>query len=412
MVDGLAAPPADVAHEPVARVGDPLVAGDLGDRREQPAEHRRVGLGQVGGGGDVVASGSRGCGSGLRGAMSWNAMTTSSSCDLRRRDLAARRSGRTGSPGQRRIDASGGGWCGRRDDADDAADDAIAARPGRRARAATRPTTFSRSPSARVRRRRATSVWSAAWPTQRPSSRRDSNRTSASPPTRPPAQRRPRVGGQREELGRAALLATGSSTWPAIRIAARAGPRASSGRRGAPAKPIDRMNSSERRQAVVVLGREADDRVARGSRRPGSRRGRARRSRRSRPRGSGGPSAGGRRRRRTGAAGGGAASSAARRRPRRGAARRRRAAARSTRGGSARPRVSSRIRRTRPASVRAERRVGAAEAALRPAAVVRPDVDPGQDDLAMAGAKRASDVGSTASGERLRSGPRAAGMMQ
>ena len=36
--------------------------------------------------------------------------------------------------------------------------------------------------------------------------------------------------------------------------------------------------------------------------------------------------------------------------------------------------------------------MGAAEAALRPAAVVRPDVDPGQDDLAMARAKRASDV--------------------
>ena len=36
--------------------------------------------------------------------------------------------------------------------------------------------------------------------------------------------------------------------------------------------------------------------------------------------------------------------------------------------------------------------VGAAEAALRPAAVVRPDVDPGQDDLAMARAERASDV--------------------
>ena len=32
--------------------------------------------------------------------------------------------------------------------------------------------------------------------------------------------------------------------------------------------------------------------------------------------------------------------------------------------------------------------VGAAEAALRPAAVVGPDVDPGQDDLAMAGRER------------------------
>ena len=37
-------------------------------------------------------------------------------------------------------------------------------------------------------------------------------------------------------------------------------------------------------------------------------------------------------------------------------------------------------------------RVRAAEAALRPAAVVRPDVDPGQDDLAMTRAERAPDV--------------------
>ena len=37
-------------------------------------------------------------------------------------------------------------------------------------------------------------------------------------------------------------------------------------------------------------------------------------------------------------------------------------------------------------------RVRAAEAPLGPAAVVRPDVDPGQDDLAMARAQRASDV--------------------
>ena len=37
-------------------------------------------------------------------------------------------------------------------------------------------------------------------------------------------------------------------------------------------------------------------------------------------------------------------------------------------------------------------RVGAAEAALGPAAVVRPDVDPGQDDLAMTRAERAPDV--------------------
>ena len=128
---------------------------------------------------------------------------------------------------------------------------------------------------------------------------------------------------------------------------------------------------------------------------------------------SGGPSGAARRRRPTGAAGGGAAACAARRRPRPPAARRPRAGPRWSSGGSARHRSRPGGAGPGPASVRALLRVRTAGSPLGPAAVVRADVDPGQHDLAVAGGERAADVGEDRRpGARLRSAPRARGMMQ
>ena len=53
-----------------------------------------------------------------------------------------------------------------------------------------------------------------------------------------------------------------------------------------------------------------------------------------------------------------------------------------------------------------------AGAALRPAPVVGADVDPGQDNLAVARRERTVTSARTTSGARLRSGPLARGMMQ
>ena len=58
------------------------------------------------------------------------------------------------------------------------------------------------------------------------------------------------------------------------------------------------------------------------------------------------------------------------------------------------------------------RGVRAARAPLRPAAVVRADVDPRQHDLAVAGGERPAHVREHGSRGELRSAPRARGMMQ
>ena len=55
VVDRLAAPSPDVRDEPVAALGDPLRAREVGRDREQPAEQRAVRLGQVRRGRDVAA---------------------------------------------------------------------------------------------------------------------------------------------------------------------------------------------------------------------------------------------------------------------------------------------------------------------------------------------------------------------
>ena len=59
MVHGLAAPAADVDHEPAAGVGDALASGDVGRSREQSTEDRRVAVGGVLEGVSLTKLGSR-----------------------------------------------------------------------------------------------------------------------------------------------------------------------------------------------------------------------------------------------------------------------------------------------------------------------------------------------------------------
>ena len=288
----------------------------------------------------MVASGSRGCGSGLRGAMSRNAMTSVVLGDPRRRDLAARRSGRTGSPGSAAMRSAGiaaARWrCGGRDDVDGCGRRRARARPGRRARAGTRPIDVLEIVPAAI-------------------ARVDGDERVVRRVADPAAVVQARL---EQDVGRPADVAPR----PSAARASAATARSSAARRffvalvdlarpsGSPACPgagvaedvetgeVDRPDERDRPAQAASSSVGKPTITSRVDRDPGDcAADRARRSRRSRPSGSAGPSAGGRRRRPTGAAGGGAASSAARRRTRPGAARRRRAAARSTRAGSARP---------------------------------------------------------------------------
>ena len=297
-----------------------------------------------------------------------------------------RRSCRTGSPGQRpsippAANGAGGGTTSTR-------------RPTTRSGATgstcssrTRPTTFSSARSEPAST--ATSVWSVAWPTQRPSPRRDSNRTSASPPTAAAGPRRPSVGGQREELGRAGLAD------PLVDLARhpdRRRARTCGVAEDVDAGEADRSDEVERAAPrVVVLGREADDHVA------VDRDARDRVADAADGRGVVGREVAAAHPPKDAVVAGLERQVEMRHRPRRAV------------GPDAEQLVVDVLRLDRREAEPLDRRlvedpsneagqrqgragVGAAEAALRPAAVVRPDVDPGQDDLAMARAQRASDV--------------------
>ena len=99
VVDRLAAPRPDVRDDPVAALGDALVPGDLGGQREQPAEERRVGIGQLGGRARCARAGgaARGSAPGARcpGSRDGVVLRDASSTGSR-----PRRSCRRGSPGR------------------------------------------------------------------------------------------------------------------------------------------------------------------------------------------------------------------------------------------------------------------------------------------------------------------------
>ena len=79
MVDRLAAPAPDVRDEPIAGLGDALRPREVGGDREQPAEQRPVGLGQLGARTRCGGAGMSRMWVGARGAMSRIATTRSSS---------------------------------------------------------------------------------------------------------------------------------------------------------------------------------------------------------------------------------------------------------------------------------------------------------------------------------------------
>ena len=253
----------------------------------------------------------------------------------------------------------------------------------------TRPMAFAR---ARRAASAATSVWSAAWPTQRPSGRRSFEEhrrlvTDWRPRPSVPAPPRPARGARPPAASGSARRPGPSSGRPVSRAGR------SSGRRGCPAKSIERMNARDRRQApsssvgkpTITSPWIATRGIAAGPARP---------PRRKRRVSTAGPSAAARRRRRTGAGGGrGAASAAPLPGPCLGVARRRRAAARSRRAGAVRLGLGRGCGGPVPRASGSRSCASPAEPPLGPAAVVRPDVDPGQDDLAMAGGERTADVG-------------------
>ena len=223
MVDGLAAPPADVrARAGSRRRRSPRdgrsrrssrTAGRASARRPRSGRRpRRCGR-----------AGSRGCGSGraarCRGTRGRGRPRGPSSRGSRRPTIRQNR--QSGSAAHQQASAAMGG---RRDDGDEPADDPIGARPGRPTRPRTRPMTFSRRPrpeppstgDERVVRR----VADPATVVER------ATRTGrcASPPTSAARPARPGVGGEREELGRAALLRSArrpgrSSGSPPCRVA-------------------------------------------------------------------------------------------------------------------------------------------------------------------------------------------------
>ena len=209
VVDGLAAPPADVRHEPVAGVGDALAPRDLGGRREQPAEHRAVAPSVRSAAEAMWSRGITRMWVGARGAMSRNATTSSSSWTfvdgiVAGDDLAEQAVGISGHRVLRRATGRGRRPTTRRrwavDGIDADAADRVLERPGRRPAAA------------------ATSVWSAAWPTHRPSASGSSNSTSPRP-RRGLAAQRARASAASARSSAARRFFVGSSTWPAIRTA-------------------------------------------------------------------------------------------------------------------------------------------------------------------------------------------------
>ena len=222
MVDGLAAHAPDVAHDPVAGVAMPwlrAIWAAIANRRPSSGPSASVRSAAEAN----VRRGSRGCGSGPAGAMSWNANTRSSSCDGPSTGSRRGRSGRTGSrPGHRRSGGHGrrsDASCGGRVRSRTGPTTRSRASRGRRPSVATRAMAFSRSAGSGRggdRRRRA---WSAAWPIQRPSASRVSREHA-----RVTARRVRRANAARASAASASSSAArrffvGSSTWPAIRVA-------------------------------------------------------------------------------------------------------------------------------------------------------------------------------------------------